>query len=130
MAGLEDNRDWLLMGRRGSGALELLAGLWRQNRDRSERSSFDYDDQLNSSKLCSLMLFSINRLINRYTFLELHLQRPSMGSSSSSDGLPCSLDEYCSLLGHYDRKPRRGSCPVNNSLFESGNYKIIVHHLF
>lgn len=37
-------RDWLLLGRRGSGALELLAGLWRHNRDRSERSSFDSDD--------------------------------------------------------------------------------------
>lgn len=43
--GLEDNhRDWLLLGRRGSGALELLAGLWRQNRDRSERTSFECDD--------------------------------------------------------------------------------------
>ena len=40
------SRDWLLPGRRGSGALELLAGLWRQNRDRSERSSFESDDFL------------------------------------------------------------------------------------
>ena len=40
------SRDWLLLGRRGSGALELLAGLWRQNRDRSERSSFESDDSL------------------------------------------------------------------------------------
>ena len=40
------SRDWLLPGRRGSGALELLAGLWRQNRDRSERSSFESDDSL------------------------------------------------------------------------------------
>ena len=35
---------------RGSGALELLAGLWRQNRDRSERSSFESDDSLLSKQ--------------------------------------------------------------------------------
>lgn len=44
------HRDWLLLGRRGSGALELLAGLWRQNRDRSERSSFESDDSLLSKQ--------------------------------------------------------------------------------
>lgn len=47
-------RDWLLLGRRGSGALELLAGLWRQNRDRSERSSFDSDDSI-----LSMMSFTL-----------------------------------------------------------------------
>ena len=51
MVGFGDcHRDWLLLGRRGSGALELLAGLWRQNRDRSERSSFESDDSLLSKQ--------------------------------------------------------------------------------
>lgn len=99
--GLEDNhRDWLLLGRRGSGALELLAGLWRQNRDRSERTSFEYDDPQN----------------------KLHFPRQSIDSSSSSDGLPCSLDEYCNLFGQ-ERMQRRGSCPVNNSLLEGHTEK-------
>jgi hypothetical protein len=51
MVGSADcSRDWLLLGRRGSGALELLAGLWCQNRDRSERSSFESDDYLLSEE--------------------------------------------------------------------------------
>ena len=50
-------RDWLLLGRRGSGALELLAGLWRQNRDRSERSSFDSDDSILSNNALTSQLF-------------------------------------------------------------------------
>ncbi|XP_046652777.1 uncharacterized protein LOC124343496 isoform X3 [Daphnia pulicaria] len=97
------NRDWLLLGRRGSGALELLAGLWRQNRDRSERSSFESDDSL----------------------LKPHRQRLSMDSSSSSDGIPCSaLEEYCHLIGH-GRTQRRGSCPADHSVLSgssSGNF--------
>lgn len=65
--GLEDNnRDWLLLGRRGSGALELLAGLWRQNRDRSERTSFEYDDPHNSKTISSWP--SLQHIVNIYKY--------------------------------------------------------------
>lgn len=90
-------RDWLLLGRRGSGALELLAGLWRQNRDRSERSSFDSDDSI----------------------LKFHLKRASIDSSTSSDGLlyPHSVEDYCHFIEHR-RSQRRGSCPTDHSSIE------------
>ena len=122
--GLEDNhRDWLLLGRRGSGALELLAGLWRQNRDRSERTSFEYDDPQNSKILLFLLCLALNTKLIFINILELHFPRQSIDSSSSSDGLPCSLDEYCNLFGQ-ERMQRRGSCPVNNSLLEGNCYTI------
>lgn len=89
----DTHRDWLLLGRRGSGALELLAGLWRQNRDRSERSSFESDDPL----------------------LKLR-QRPSIDSSCSSDDMPYPLEEYCQLVDR-GRVQRRGSCPVDHTTF-------------
>ncbi|XP_059350761.1 uncharacterized protein LOC130692882 isoform X1 [Daphnia carinata] len=99
------HRDWLLLGRRGSGALELLAGLWRQNRDRSERSSFESDD--------SLLMFC--------SYTGPHRQRLSMDSSSSSDGIPCSaLEEYCHLVGH-GRTQRRGSCPTDHSVLSGSS---------
>ena len=52
----DTSRDWLLLGRRGSGALELLAGLWRQSRDHSERSSFDATDDHTHSQ-CTRSIF-------------------------------------------------------------------------
>lgn len=87
-------RDWLLLGRRGSGALELLASLWRQNSNRSERSSFDSDDSI----------------------LKFHLKRASIDSSASSDGLlyPHSAEDYCHFIEHR-RSQRRGSCPTYHS---------------
>ena len=122
----DTSRDWLLLGRRGSGALELLAGLWRQSRDHSERSSFDASDDHTHSQ-CKYSAFRPtcwNQLNDLLIGSGLPRQRPSIDSTSSSDGVCSALEEYCHLAG-YRIGQRRGSCPADNSS-SLGNFNFFL----
>lgn len=93
-AGFGDgHRDWLLLGRRGSGALELLAGIWRQNRDRSERSSFDSDDSFFLSK--SIEKSSIINLGINVMSMACYVMFRTSFSTTPVDGFICIVRWDC-----------------------------------